>query len=191
MDYSDIDFTIGSVNPSGIGPKIYYCPKSDITSFPTPANPEDIGATLATVAKITGDFVMATGKKFKLLYSTQGKGKITAESTGEVDMKMYLNKAVIVYPKLTPETLGLAKAMANGDYVFVIQHDSKFFLIGSKDYRCAASVTVDSGDAAGSAKGVTINLECPDVTPTPIYAGELSITGGTLDCDTGVFTAAT
>ena len=46
----------------------------------------------------------------------------------------------------------------------------------------------DTGDAAGSAKGSTIELEAPDVTPLPIYKGELALADGTLDCATDTFT---
>ena len=66
----------------------------------------------------------------------------------------------------------------------------RYHVIGSPDYRAVISPTGDSGDAAGSAKGVTFEVECPDVTPLPIYAGDLVLADGTLDCATDTFTPA-
>lgn len=188
MDYKDIDFAVGSVNPSGIADEVYFLPKPDISAWPEIANPEDADASVDTVACYTGDFTLVEGKSFKKLYNTQGKGKVTAESTGETDCKMYLNKATLSYPKINKESIALAKASLNGDFVFVVKHDGQFFIIGHPDYRNSVASSFDSGDAAGSAKGVTITLECPDTTPLPIYTGILPITGGSIDCSTGIFT---
>jgi len=190
MDFGNLDFAVGGINPSGIIPKLFYVAKADIASWPIIE--DDILAATATpltIANMTGDFVMVSGKKFNRLYSTQGKGKITFEPTGEKDCVMYLNKANLSFPKLTDEIRAFAKASANGDYVYIIKHDGKYYVIGNPDYSVTASFSGDSGDAAGSAKGVTITLECPDLTPLPVYTGDLEISDGSIDCSTGVFTA--
>jgi hypothetical protein len=124
------------------------------------------------------------------LYSTQGKGKATFEVTGEVDCKMYTNKASLSFPDLTAEALAFCKAAANGDFVFIVKAAGRFHVIGSPDYRATISPTGDTGDAAGSAKGVSFEVECPDVTPLPLYVGELTLSDGTLDCSDGSFTPA-
>lgn len=188
MDFKDIDFKIGSVNPSGIADEVYFAPKPDIAAWPAISNPEEEESTVELVSAYTGDFTLVEGKTFKKLYNTQGKGKVTAEATGETDCKMYLNKGTMLYPKINRESIALAKATLNGDFVFVVKHDGQFFVIGNPDYRNVVSSSLDSGDAAGSAKGVTITLECPDTTPLPIYTGKLPVTGGSIDCATGEFT---
>ena len=48
----------------------------------------------------------------------------------------------------------------------------------------------DTGDAAGSAKGCTIEITAPDVTPLPIYQGVIVTADGSLDCATDTFTPA-
>lgn len=192
MNFADIDFQVGSVNPSGIAQLGYYIPKADIASWPTiDDDPESADATIAGISTYSTDFVLDTGKKWKHIYSTSGKGKVTFEGTGETDCKMYLNKATLSYPRITDDIRAFAKAAVNGDFVFVIKHDGKYFVIGHPDYRTTVTPGGDTGDAAGSAKGVTIELECPDVTPMPRYSGELVITEGSLDCDTDVITAGT
>ena len=185
---SDINFKIGSVNPSGISDEIYFIPKQEITGWPTMSNDFDTAESNAAYSNYTGNFTLATGKVWHRLYSTQGKGKITWEYTGETDCKVVVNKASLSYPKLTDDIRAFAKFASNGDFVFIVKHDDKYYVIGNPDYRATVTPNGDSGDAAGSAKGVTIEIECPDVTPLPTYSGTLALSDGSLNCSTGVFT---
>lgn len=197
MTLSDINFQIGSVNPSGVSDIVFFIPKADISAWPVIEN--DF-ATATDVTKYvqygtTGttpalDFTLKTGKNWIRLYTTQGKGKITWEYQGETDCKMVTNKATLSYPRLTNEGRAFAKYASNGDFVFIVKHDGKYYVIGSPDYRATLTPNGDSGDAPGSAKGITVEIECPDVTPLPTYIGELVLSDGTLDCATGEFTPA-
>ena len=135
--------------------------------------------TLANNGCNTGSFTMDTGKTFSRLYSTQGKGKITWEYQGETDCKVVVNKATLSYPKFTDDIRAFAKFASNGDFVFIVKHDGKYYVIGCDDYRATVTPNGDSGDSAGSAKGVTIEIECPDVTPLPTYVGTLALSDGT------------
>jgi hypothetical protein len=101
-----------------------------------------------------------------------------------------VNKASLSYPKITNDSRAFAKFASNGDFVFLVRHDGKWYVIGSPDYRATLTPNGDSGDTAGSAKGVTIEIECPDVTPLPTYSGTLTLSDGSLDCSTNVFTAS-
>ena len=194
MNLSDINFTIGSVNPSGIGQEVYFIPKQDIASWP--AISDDFATAASEAAYVqygTGtdlSFTLKTGKKWTRLYTTQGKGKISHEYTGETDCKVPVNHATLSYPKITTEVRAFCKYAANGDFVFIVKHDGKYYVIGNPDYRATVTPNGDSGDAAGSAKGITIEIECPDTTPLPTYVGTLELTDGTLDCSDGTFTAA-
>lgn len=195
MNLADIDFKIGSVNPCGISDIVYYIPKSDILAWPAIVNDFEAATTIDNYVQYgtTGtspalDFTLKTGKTWLRLYSTQGKGKISVEYQGETDCKVPVNKASLSYPKITNEIRAFQKLAANGDFVFIIKHDGKFYVIGSPDYRATVTPNADSGDAAGSAKGVTIEIECTDVTPLPTYIGDLPLSDGTLDCSTGAFT---
>ena len=191
MNLGNLDFAIGGINPSGIGATIYRIAKKDITAWPTiNDDPNAATGTVASLSKYSGNFTLAESAVWDKLYSTQGKGKATFEVTGEVDCKMYTNKASLSFPDLTAEALAFCKAAANGDYVFIVKAAGRFHVIGSPDYRCTISPTGDSGDAAGSAKGVTFEVECPDVTPLPIYVGTLELADGELDCSDGSFTPA-
>ncbi len=190
MNLGNLDFRIGSVNPSGIGTTIYRIAKRHITSWPTIVNNTDDAEGAEDLVKYDGDFVLAANAVFEKIYSTQGKGKLTFESTGETDCKMYLNKATFSFPDLTPAALGFSKAAVNDDYVYIAKAAGRYHVIGSEDYRSVTTPGGDTGDAAGSAKGVTFNVECPDVTPLPIYEGTIKLADGTLDLATGVLTPA-
>ena len=192
MDLTDINFTIGSVNPSGISDEIYFIPKQDITAWPTIANDFSTAADAAEYAAYSGNFTLASGKYWHKLYSTQGKGKITWEYQGETDCKVVINKATLSYPKFTDDIRAFAKFAANGDFVFIVKHDGSYYVIGNDDYRATVTPNGDSGDSAGSAKGVTIEIECPDVTPLPTYSGNIAFSATeTLNAGTGVVTKTT
>lgn len=188
MQLNDINFPIGSVNPSGIKDIVYVIPKQYIKAWPTVENDFETAATVKKYTVLDGNFTLATGKYWIRLYTTQGKGKINYESTGETDCKGFLNKASLSYPKITDEARAFAKYSANGDFVYCIKHDGKYYIIGSEDYRSETGPNGDSGDAPGSAKGNTFEVSCFDVTPLPVYEGTLTLSDGTLNCSTGVFT---
>ena len=188
MNCEDIRFKLGSVNPSGISDEVYYIAKQFIKNWPTIKDDFDEATDADEYAQFDGNFELVTGKKWSRFYSTQGKGKISWEYQGETDCKVVVNKASLSYPKLTNEVRAFAKFASNGDFVFCVKHDSKYYIIGDKDYRATVTPNGDSGDAAGSAKGVTMEIECPSTTPLPTYVGTIELSDGTLNCSTGVFT---
>lgn len=192
MKHANLDFNIGKVNPSGIGQTAYRIRRRYITAWPKveddPDKDDEIGEPDLVV--LSGNFTLATGKKWQKIYSTQGKGSITYESTGETDCKMFINHATLSFPDLTPEALGFSKASVNDDFVYIVKSAGRYHVLGSEDYRTTTSPNGNSGDAPGSAKGVTFTIDSPDVSPLPVYEGTLETDEGTLNCGTGVFTPA-
>lgn len=178
----DINFTIGSVNPCGIGDNVYFIPKNQISRWPTILDDfESQIGSIENYACYEGSFELVKGAQWLKLYSTQGKGKISWEYLGETDCKMVKNKASLSYPKLNIQGRAFAKYAANGDFVFLVEHDGGFYVIGHPTYRATLTPNGDSGDAPGSAKGITIEIECPDTTPLPLYKGTLRMTDGDLN----------
>lgn len=185
----NIDWKNGKINPSGIVPIAYRIAKADITSWPTIEDDPEVAATVRALVNYTGDFVLALGKVWDKIYSTQGKGKATFEPVGETDMVSYVNKGTLSFPDLTDEVRAYAKVAANGDYVYIIHTpNGRYHVIGNEDLRVKSSFSGDTGDATGSAKGVTITLEVPDNTPLPLYTGDLVTSEGSLDISTKIFT---
>lgn len=183
---NDISFKLGSVNPCGISDAVFYIPKHFIRRWPT-IEDEFEAMMQGRYAEYEGDFELQQGRWWSRIYNTQGKGKITWEYQGETDCKVVINKASLSYPKITTEIAAFAKFASNGDFVFCIKHDGNYHIIGSPDYRATLTPNGDSGDSAGSAKGVTIDMECPDTTPLPTYKGVIVLADGILDCDTDTF----
>lgn len=189
MNLGNLDFNIGGINPSGIGVTVYRVAKKDITSWPTVNDDPNAGSGDAeSLSKMVGDFTLAAGKVWYKIYSTQGKGKATFETIGETDCIMVNNKLTISHPDLTAAALGFSKAAMNGDFVYITKSAGRYHVIGSKDYRTVTQPAGDTGDAAGSAKGCTIEITAPDVTPLPIYEGVIAMADGSLDCATDTFT---
>lgn len=188
MDLTNIVFEQGSPNPSGVSSEVYFIPKAYVTGWPVIVDDIDKALIFDDYVELgddtVSDFTLAEGRRWSRLYNTQGKGKVTWDYQGESDCKVVVNKATLSYPKITNEIRSFAKNAANGDYVFVIRHDGKFYIIGSRDYRTTLTPNGDSGDSAGSAKGITIEIECPDTTPLPTYRGLLLLNDGILDCNT-------
>jgi hypothetical protein len=182
MNFSDLDFKLGQINPSGISDIGFFIPKSDIASWPAIEDDlDDEAATAATIAGYTGDFVLEATKTWKRIYSTQGKGKVTSEVTGETDCKMFVNKAELHYPKSTAEVRAFAKAACNGDFVFVIKHDGKWYVVGHKDYRTVVTRISIQGMLQARPKALPFpsSARC-DTMPDTRWAGSF---GRSFDCE--------
>lgn len=192
MKHANLDFNIGRVNPSGIGTTVYRIRQRYITGWPTIENDPDKDNTIdeADMSTLNGSFTLDTGKYWQKIYSTQGKGSITAETTGDTDSKMFINHASFSFPDLTPEALGFSKVSVNDDFVYIVKAAGRYHVIGSPDYRSVTTIAPTSGDAAGSTKGIVFTVDCPDVTPLPVYEGNIVTEDGSLNCSTGVFTPA-
>lgn len=192
MKHANLDFNIGRVNPSGIGTTVYRIRQRYITGWPTIENDPDKDNTIeeSNMSTLNGSFTLATGKYWQKIYSTQGKGSITAETTGDTDSKMFINHASFSFPDLTPEALGFSKVSVNDDFVYIVKAAGRYHVIGSPDYRSVTTIAPTSGDAAGSTKGIVFTVDCPDVTPLPVYEGNIVTEDGSLNCSTGVFTPA-
>lgn len=192
MKHANLDFDIGKVNPSGIGTTVYRIRKRYITGWPAIENDPDVNdeITEADLATYEGSFVLAAARYWQKIYSTQGKGSISSETTGDTDSKMFVNRATFSFPDLTPEALGFSKASVNDDFVYIVKAAGRYHIIGSPDYRSETTIAPTSGDVAGSTKGIVFTVECPDVTDLPLYVGDIVTEDGTLNCETGVFTPA-
>lgn len=188
--FENMGWTDGQINPSGISTEVYYIPKSDIETFPSVvASP----ATASANVMLSGDFVLKADKRWFKLHSTQGKGEVTFEVTGEKECKMMINKGKFSFPDLSDAAKSHAKQAANSSLVYVVklphQSESRYVVLGDKDYDSEVKVSGASGAEPGSAKGLTIEVEVPAFTPLPGYSGDIITTGQTLDCATGVWTA--
>lgn len=182
-----LEFEIGSANGSGIS-EVFIALKSWIASWPTIADNLSDADDIDEYVGYDGDFTMKTGKTFIRAYNTQGEGVGQSEGTGERDSRIFNNSLQFRFPKLTPQNDALVKAILNGDAVAVFWHDNSYRVLGHKHYRTDTEVTSTTGDSAGSSKGTTYKMTCPDFASLPRYTGDLALPDGTLDCSTDTFT---
>lgn len=185
---TDIPFEMGKPNGSGVGHYLYYCPLEDIASWPTISDDMATATSDATYVGYTGDFTLKTGKTWIKIFNVQGEGVMTFEDMGEKCSKLFNNKLHYRFPKMTDAAIKKAKATVNVPGVYIAWHDGAYRVVGNKHYFGDTKISGTSGDSAGSSKGTTIDAECPDYTPLPVYSGDLALSDGTLDCSTDVFT---
>ena len=187
--FDEMRWADGQINPSGIKSILFYAPKDFIKTVPVVAAAP---ATSEENVLLEGDFEMVAGKTFTRLQSEKGKGKLDFEPVGEGRHKMFINKGMFVYPDVDYKSLSLAKNSVNSDMVYVVgtPHESewRFHVLGHRDFETDTKVKGGTGDAPGSDKGTTIEVEAPDTTPLPRYAGVLKLSDGDFDCATGVLT---
>jgi len=189
MIFENLLWPAGKINPSGIKTEVYFIDKSFIITWP-----KIIGAPLTATDNVTlaGDFGLVVGKKWNRLYTTQGKGKVDFEPIGEKDCKMFNNKGTFKFPDISNEAKSLAKSAINSNVIFIVplphESEKRYIVLGDENYDLEVTVKGDSGDAPGSAKGITIEVTAPATTPLPNYVGALVTAEGSLDIETGVFT---
>jgi hypothetical protein len=168
---------------------VFFAPKTFIATHPKVIA---LPITASDFVTLAGDFVMAVGKTFYELYSTQGKGKVEWEPIGEKDHKMFINKGSFSFPDISDDVKAVAKSLINSNVVLValLPHETEFraVVIGEEDWDTTVTLKGTSGDAPGSAKGLSFDIEAPSVTPLPSYKGAIVTPEGTYDCETGVFT---
>ena len=193
MNKVNIDFAEGQINPGSIADEVYVAFQSEINAFPTITDDFDPSSsgqiTLNSMVNLTGNFTMATGKKFMKMYNTQGQGNLSYETVGEADGKLFKNKLECKFPKITDDIRAFAKYTANTKCIYVVKHAGSFYVLGHPDYPVVTNTSGDTGKNAEDAHGITINVEAIDTTPLPKYVGTLIVDGGTIDCETGIFRA--
>lgn len=183
----DLVWVNGKTNPSGIGSEIFIAAKADIASVPA------YGAA-GEAALAVGDITMVATKTFFRLYSTQGKAKFDFESTGEKDAKLFKVMAELTYPDIDEASKKLVMEILNGNCVLLIptltgdKTSPEYVMIGGHTYDTETDAKGTSGDAPGSSKGLSLTVTSYDIVPGKTYAGGITLSDGTFDCDTAVFT---
>jgi hypothetical protein len=189
--FESLQWADGKVNPSGIKNEVFFAPKSWI-KHPWPAI-DPLPATATENVTLEGNFDMVAGKTFQRLYSTQGKGKVDFEPMGEKDCRMFMAKGLFKFPDIDDAGKNMAKGFINANVVYVVpvphETEKRYVVLGDDYYDTSSTIAGTSGDAPGSDKGLTINVEVPCTTPLPNYKGILLLPDGSLDCATGIFTA--
>ena len=96
--YESLVHCKGATVLPGLRPHIFYIPKHDIVTFPTPPNTVPSGGTMGALATISEDFVLAADAKWKKIDIVSNASNVNAESQGEAPSKTFNNTGVFKYP---------------------------------------------------------------------------------------------
>ena len=131
--YSDICFAPGKKSLPGIRGHLYGISKRDILAWPTIGG--EAPKTLAEVVKYSGDFKLASDKKWHKIALIPNEGQLQVESQGTYGSKTFKVTGNAVAPGTEEEISGYI-AQANNDemvYLFV-QRNGKARVIGSEAF---------------------------------------------------------
>lgn len=167
---------------SGLATQAWWAEQGDFTTL---IDPKDVcsdsgnGADNFTeLVKITGNHVMAAGKKLHAVDFIIETGDIKTTMIGAVGRTLFNNEQKIEIAGSAPEILGFLRYIRNKKLIWFVEEfgSGQIRQFGSK--RLAAHVkAIDSAiEAAIEGKNsVTLTIEDKQKWPAPIYAGTMSI----------------
>jgi hypothetical protein len=126
--FTDIDKTLADgQNMGGIAQVVYFGLHSEVSAWPTKPTG---AATFALNGALTGDLVMAAGKKLYELYITDDTGEFRIEPVGEKDGKSFVLHLNLFHPGLHEAILGFINASKNENLVFIVpdNNGAKFIM---------------------------------------------------------------
>lgn len=175
--YEDLPFCRGQKSLPGMRPYMFLTRKSNITAFPTRA--DSTAKSLAEIAKLIGDFVMAADKKWKKIELLPDQQQITSEQIGTYGSYLFKTTATVVIPGTEEEVTGLISEINNDDMVVLIpQRNGKFRCLGNEMFTVKVKPSQDTGKGTEDTNATTITIEVEDEVPAPFYPGKIETTDG-------------
>ena len=176
--YDSLNWCPGQQVLPGIRRRVFFIPKSWIVKWPTlPAIAPE--ATMDKLATYSGDFALASSKKWLSIDLLTTKSNISSDSQGEVPSKTFLNKATLLYPGTDEAVTGFCRQANIDQLVFLVQQrDGKFRVLGSEAFDVITKVTQASGEGTTGQGGTTLAIEATDVCPAPFYPGKIETQEG-------------
>jgi len=161
----------------GIRAFVYFILKSNIVSFPKLADKlaTGTGASMADLAVLTTDFVLAADKKWQRLDLVDLRSSIASETQGEPPSATFNNTAEFIVGGTDEEITGLQRMAINDSIVFLVpDRTGKFRLLGNEDFDCVTTCSQASGANATDQKQSTVAVAVTDYCPAPFYQGTIA-----------------
>ena len=131
--YSDVNFCPGSKSLPGVRGWVYGISKKDIVKWPTIGG--EAPKSLADVAKYTGDFTLASDKKWHKVALIPNESQLQVESQGAYGSKTFKVTGTAVAPGTEEEITGYIAQANNDEMVYLfIQRNGKARMIGSEAF---------------------------------------------------------
>lgn len=172
----------GAPTMPGVRRRVYFIAKKYVAQWPAIASRDvEDGTIFVRNAAYTGNFTLATGKKFSYFDVVADKSQLTSESQGEFPNLTQLNKFSGVIASASENVGKLAIALNNVDTVFIVMdNNGNARVIGNPLWPTIAKVSQDLGQGPTGNVATTIEVETTDFVPAPLYKGELVV-----DTDSG------
>lgn len=179
--YETLEFCKGTTVLPGLRNHIYYISKKDIVQFPKPPATVPSGGTMADLAKITDNFVLAADANWKRIDIVTSASNVNSESQGEAPSKTFNNTAAFKYPGNNAEAAAFCRQANADDLVYLWpQRDGQYRLLGNDMFETNTTPAQESGSAETDASGTTINVAVTDIMPSPFYLGNIVTEDGTI-----------
>ena len=177
--YESLVHCKGATVLPGLRPHIFYIPKSDIVTFPTPPNTVPSGGTMGALATISENFVLAADAKWKKIDIVASASNVNSESQGEAPSKTFNNTGVFKYPGNNAEAAAFCRQANADDIVYLWpQRDGQYRVLGNPMFETNTTPAQESGSAETDASGTTINVAVTDTMPSPFYTGKIETEDG-------------
>lgn len=185
--FNSLPFCAGTTVLPGVRQRIYFIHYSDIVSWPK--LPDTTSTSMGELATYSGNFTLASDKKWQFIDLTHNKGELECTAQGDIPSRTFLNKFTIKHPNFDAAAAGLARQIINDSIVLLIQmRNGKWRVIGSEAFRTECSPGGKSGEGMSGEFGTNIEIQCADVCPAPFYTGTIVTDAGTIDASTGTLT---
>lgn len=179
--YESLVHCKGATVLPGLRSHIFYIPKRDIVTFPTPPNTVPTGGTMGALATISEDFVLAADAKFKRIDIVSNASNVNSESQGEAPSKTFNNTGVFKYPGNNAEAAAFCRQANADDLVYLWpQRDGQYRVLGNPMFETNTTPAQESGSAETDASGTTINVAVTDTMPSPFYTGKIETEDGNI-----------
>lgn len=177
--YESLVHCKGSTVLPGLRPHIFYIPKSDIVTFPTPPNTVPNGGTMGALATISENFVLKADAKWKKIDIVASASNVNSESQGEAPSKTFNNTGAFRYPGNNAEAAAFCRQANADDLVYLWpQRDGQYRVLGNPMFETNTTPAQESGSAETDASGTTINVAVTDIMPSPFYTGKIETEDG-------------
>ncbi|UOX35305.1 hypothetical protein LXD69_07240 [Flavobacterium sediminilitoris] len=158
----NLDACINSEIQAGVSEVgVYYGVHSQITTFPMPLSPGDVGYTFETAVTVTEDIVFAAGKGFGKITVQSDMGEVKVSAPGNKGNKKSKSSFDFYIPGNSKKLLGFIRTFKNVPMVYcVTERDGQKRLIGDKfNPAYMSEVEGTTGKGGEDDKGIQFTIE--------------------------------
>ena len=185
--YESLEHCSGEIVLPGLRPRAWGVPKAQILTYPVLPAPSDESVTMADIATLKEDFVLAADAKFFSIDILDVASSIKAESQGSNYSKTFLNTLTLKYAGNDAKAAGFCRLANSDDLLFIVQmRDGSFRVMGNEKFKTETKPSQDSGMNVTDESGTQLEITVTDLGPAPFYVGKFRTAEGIMNCATGL-----